>query len=84
MKRLIGKKTWNITPLFNREAPCTKELLKCKCKCDTIWYKEHVVFEHNIKGEFRVDIITKCDDCAVVEKHGVHLTKKEFEKIKEA
>jgi len=90
--RAIGREFWDITPLFEGKPPKPKRKLRCPiCGCDVIWFKQAVAFQRS-QDQYRVDVVVKCDRCALVgpperqEKagylngipFGIHITKEEY------
>jgi hypothetical protein len=95
MTELIGRKFWDITPLFEGKPPVPKKKIVYPiCGCDVIWFKQAVAFKRR-EGQYRVDIVVKCNDCALVgppERQnkagywngipfGVHITEEEYETL---
>jgi len=80
-QKLIGRKVWDITPLFVYKPPTPSRILQCPvCSCNVLWFKEAHSFERS-PTEFRTDIFLKCDDCGHIILFGVHITKEEYERI---
>jgi len=95
--KAIGRDFWDITPLFEGKPPKPRQKIRCPiCGCDVLWFKQAVAFQRS-KGQYRVDIVVKCDRCALVgpperqEKagyldgvpFGIHITEEEFRKLRE-
>ena len=91
----IGRDFWDISPLFEKKAPRPKELIECPgCKNKKeIWFK-HAYIHKRSSREYRVDILVKCNHCALVFRpecwspagtfaYGVHISREEYEKLKE-
>lgn len=81
-----GRKIWDITPLLERGLPpvVRPELrpLRHWCGCSVLWFKELRVFERPIiRGEYRIDLYVKCNDCGDAEVFGIHITEEEYNRI---
>jgi len=91
--RAIGREFWDITPLFEGKPPKPKKKIVCPvCGNDkVIWFKQAVAFQRS-QDQYRVDIVVKCDSCALVGSperqnvagywngipFGVHITREEY------
>jgi len=89
---MIGRSFWDISPLFEKKPPRPRRKVRCPiCGSEKIYLKHVYVFIRK-PGEYRVDIVCKCDGCALVGKpdcwsgtisFGVHLSEKEYRKLVE-
>ena len=87
----IGRDFWDISPLFEKKPPKPKGKIKCPvCGSTEIWFKHAYVFKR-ARDQYRVDIIVKCGNCALVGNaecfrkgnipFGIHISKEEYDKL---
>jgi len=78
----VGRKFWNIFPLFEKKPPKARNL-SCPVCGSKMYFKHAHTFKRS-DGEYRMDIAVECPNCALVLVFEVHITESEYKKFVEA